>query len=46
MAGTMSAIPLQSPTKCSCNNLQKVFATLCKKYLQKTGQTPIWSQPQ
>ena len=36
MVGTMSAIPLQSPTKCSCNNLQKVFATLCKKYLQKT----------
>ena len=27
---------LQHPTKCSCNNLQKYFATFCKNYLQKT----------
>jgi hypothetical protein len=27
---------LQLPTKCSCNDLQKVFAILCKKVLQKT----------
>ena len=27
---------LQLPTKCSCNNLQKCFATFCKKVLQKT----------
>ena len=27
---------LQLPTKCSCNDLQKVFAILCKKGLQKT----------
>ena len=37
MAGThLPATALQSPTKCRCNNLQKLFATLCKKYLQKT----------
>ena len=28
---------MQLPTKCRCNNLQKLFATLCKKYLQKTA---------
>lgn len=27
---------MQSPTKCRCNDLQKHFATLCKKCLQKT----------
>lgn len=27
---------LQLPTKCRCNNLQKLFAILCKKGLQKT----------
>ena len=27
---------MQLPTKCSCNDLQKVFAILCKKVLQKT----------
>ena len=29
---------LQLPTKCSCNNLQKCFATFCKKVLQKTNK--------
>ena len=28
---------MQLPTKCRCNNLQNPFATLCKKWLQKTG---------
>ena len=31
-AGRIAALP----TKCRCNNLQKVFAILCKKGLQKT----------
>ena len=29
-------MPLQLPTKCRCNDLQKLFATLYKKWLQKT----------
>ena len=28
--------------KCRCNNLQKPFATLCKKWLQKTNR-PHWA---
>ena len=27
---------MQLPTKCRCNDLQKLFATLYKKWLQKT----------
>lgn len=29
-------MPLQSPTKCRCTNLQKYFAITYKKVLQKT----------
>ena len=32
---------MQLPTKCRCNNLQKVFAILCKKGLQKTHNL-VW----
>lgn len=34
---TVRQVLPQLPTKCRCNNLQKVFAILCKKGLQKTG---------
>ena len=38
---SLSARALQLPTKCMCNNLQKPFAILCKKGLQKTyGESP------
>ena len=36
LAAVLPAKALQLPTKCRCNNLQKLFAILCKKGLQKT----------
>ena len=36
---------MQQPTKPFCNNLQKYFAILCKKYLQKTNVPIIIYEP-